>query len=61
MKEDEVPREILTEIVHKSCGAFRSEEVTPLVKVDGHYVLVSNYIIVGEEEEVCARRLAQGS
>ena len=43
VKEDEVPKEILTEIVHKSCGAFRSEEVTPLVKVDEHYVLVSNY------------------
>ena len=39
--EDEVPREVLNEIVHKSCGAFRSTEVTPLVKVDGHYVLVS--------------------
>ena len=41
VKDDEVPKKILTEIVHKSCGAFRSEEVTPLVKVDGHYVLVS--------------------
>jgi threonine synthase len=41
VKEDEVPREVLNEIVHKSCGAFRSTEVTPLVKVDGHYVLVS--------------------
>ena len=39
--DDEVPREVLTQIVHKSCGAFRSDEVTPLVKVDGHYILVS--------------------
>lgn len=42
VKDDEVPREVLRDIVHRSCGAFRSGEVTPLVKVDdGHYVLVS--------------------
>jgi threonine synthase len=39
--EDEVPRRVLEGIVGRSCGAFRSGEVTPLVKVDGHYVLVS--------------------
>lgn len=39
--EDEVPRAILADIVKRSCDAFRVEEVTPLVKVDGHYVLVS--------------------
>ena len=39
--EDEVPRGVLKDIVTRSCGAFRSGEVTPLVKVDGHYVLVS--------------------
>lgn len=42
VKEDEVPRKILADIVKRSCGAFRSGEVTPLVKVDGHYVLVSH-------------------
>lgn len=41
VKDDEVPRNVLRDIVHKSCDAFRSEEVTPLVKVNGHYVLVS--------------------
>jgi threonine synthase len=41
VKEDEVPRKVLADIVKRSCGAFRSGEVTPLVKVDGHYVLVS--------------------
>jgi len=41
VQEDEVPRDILAGIVKKSCAAFRSEEVTPLVKVDGHYILVS--------------------
>ena len=39
--DDEVPRDVLAGIVKKSCGAFRSGEVTPVVKVDGHYVLVS--------------------
>mmetsp|Transcript_45001 Transcript_45001/g.95771 ORF Transcript_45001/g.95771 Transcript_45001/m.95771 type:complete len:519 (-) Transcript_45001:152-1708(-) len=39
VKEDEVPRDVLAGIVKKSCAAFRSDEVTPLVKVDGHYVL----------------------
>lgn len=41
VKDDEVPRDVLRGIVHKSCGAFRSADVTPLVKVEGHYVLVS--------------------
>ena len=41
VKDDEVPRDVLRDIVHRSCGAFRSDEVTPLVKVDGHYILVS--------------------
>lgn len=39
VQEDEVPRDVLAGIVKRSCAAFRSEEVTPLVKVDGHYVL----------------------
>jgi len=39
VKEDEVPRDVLEGIVKKSCAAFKSEEVTPLIKVDGHYVL----------------------
>ena len=39
--EDEVPRDVLADIVKRSCGAFRSEEVTPLIKIDGHYILVS--------------------
>lgn len=41
VKDDEVPRDVLEGIVKRSCGAFRSEDVTPLVKVEGHYVLVS--------------------
>ena len=41
VKDDEVPRDILEGIVKRSCAAFKSEEVTPLVKINGHYVLVS--------------------
>ena len=41
VKEDQVPSHVLEGIVKRSCGAFRSREVTPVVKVDGHYVLVS--------------------
>ena len=41
VKDDEVPRDVLAGIVKKSCASFRHEEVTPLVKIDGHYVLVS--------------------
>lgn len=40
VKDDEVPRDVLAGIVRRSCAAFRSEEVTPLAKVNGHYVLV---------------------
>ena len=42
VKDDEVPRNVLERIVKKSCGAFRSADVTPLVKIEGHYVLVSS-------------------
>jgi threonine synthase len=41
VKEDEVPRSVLVDIVSRSCAAFRVKEVTPLVKMDGHYILVS--------------------
>ena len=49
--DDEVPRDVLAGIVKKSCGAFRSDEVTPLVKVDGHYILVSDTYFL-----ICNRR-----
>lgn len=41
VKDDEVPRAVLADIVTRSCAAFRVEDVTPLVKMDGHYILVS--------------------
>lgn len=40
VKEDQVPLEKLKDIVGRSCDAFRSEDVTPLVDVGGHAVLV---------------------
>ena len=40
VKEDQVPLAKLEDIVKRSCGAFRSPEVTPVIPVAGHYVLV---------------------
>jgi hypothetical protein len=40
VQEDQVPLVKLEDIVKRSCGAFRSPDVTPVVAVDGHYVLV---------------------
>lgn len=39
--EDQVPRANLEDIVKRSCAAFRSDEVTPVVDIGGHAVLVS--------------------
>ena len=36
---DEIPKEDLRSIITTACGAFRSEEVTPVKKVGDHYVL----------------------
>ena len=41
VQEDQVPAEKLADIVKRSCAAFRHEDVTPVVKVGGHQVLVS--------------------
>jgi threonine synthase len=40
VKEDQVPAEKLEDIVKRSCAAFRHEEVTPVIDVAGHKVLV---------------------
>lgn len=40
VKEDQVPLAKLQDIVKRSCDAFRHEEVTPVVKVGGHYIMV---------------------
>ena len=41
VKEDQVPAEKLEDIVRRSCAAFRHEDVTPVISVGGHKVLVS--------------------
>ena len=51
--ECKVPRGVFVDIVQQSCAAFWSPEVTPLVKVDGHNVLVS-YCIQAQCALVCA-------
>ena len=44
VKEDQVPHEKLADIVKRSCAAFRSSDVTPVVHVGGHAVLVSSHL-----------------
>jgi len=39
VKDDQVPSEELERIVKTSCKAFRSEDVTPLLKIGDHFVL----------------------
>jgi threonine synthase len=41
VKEDQVPAEKLEDIIKRSCAAFRHEDVTPVVNVGGHAILVS--------------------
>lgn len=47
VQEDQVPAPILRDIVHKSCAAFTSApDVTPLVSVHGHSVLVRSTLLI---------------
>lgn len=49
VQEDQVPLAKLEDIVKRSCAAFRSEEVTPIVHVGGHAILVcsTTYFVGG--------------
>jgi threonine synthase len=40
VQDDQVPAEKLDDIVKRSCAAFRHEDVTPVVSVGGHKILV---------------------
>lgn len=40
VKDDQVPFAVLEDIVKRSCAAFRSPDVTPVVPVGGLHVLV---------------------
>lgn len=44
VKDDQVPTDKLADIVKRSCAAFRHEDVTPVIKVGGHAVLVSQAV-----------------
>jgi threonine synthase len=39
--DDQVPAEKLADIVKRACASFRHEDVTPIVDVGGHAILVS--------------------
>jgi len=39
VSEEDVPFEELKRIVSVSCAAFREEDVTPIVEINGHYIL----------------------
>jgi hypothetical protein len=43
VQEDQVPTKVLQDIVTKSCAAFSAPDVTPLVTVHGHSILVCYY------------------
>ena len=40
VQDDQVPRDKLDDIIRRSCAAFRHDDVTPVVEVAGHQVLV---------------------
>jgi len=42
VEEDQVPRKKLQDIIKRSCASFRVEDVTPVIKMGGHYILVSS-------------------
>ena len=39
VQDDQVPYEVLKDIVTRSCAAFRADDVTPVKEVNGHFVL----------------------
>lgn len=39
VEEDQVPKKKLEDIVKRSCAAFRSDDVTPVIEKGGHYIL----------------------
>jgi len=43
VRDDQVPRDKLRDIVHRSCAAFREKDVTPVKQVGGHAVLVRGF------------------
>jgi threonine synthase len=52
VQEDQVPADKLRDIVKRSCASFRHEEVTPVIKVGGHAVLVSPWHFLNRESSL---------
>ena len=50
--EDQVPRSDLEDIIKRSCAAFRSKDVTPVVEVGGHAVLVRIFSIMSPSYDI---------
>lgn len=46
VKDDQVPLTKLRDIVSRSCDAFRSKDVTPVVEVGGHAILVRKIDVI---------------
>ena len=42
VQEDQVPAAKLEDIIKRSCAAFKHEDVTPVLDIGGHKVLVSS-------------------
>jgi len=42
--EEDVPFEELKRIVKVSCDAFREDDVTPVIEMNGHFILVSYHL-----------------
>jgi len=51
VQDDQIPLNDLQRIVEKSCAAFTHKDVTPVVQVGGHAVLVRIY------RRVCVQRI----
>jgi threonine synthase len=46
IKEDQVPYDKLQSIIQRSCSTFRHQDVTPVVTIGGHSILVRTFIIL---------------
>lgn len=57
---DQVPAATLRDIVHRSCAVFRHADVTPVVRVGGHAVLVSSYSVSSASRSIIDSVAAAG-
>ena len=52
VEEDQVPLAKLEDIVKRSCASFRTEDVTPVIEVGGHAVLVSSRLQMSQTQRL---------